>query len=187
MSISDLLRQADEAFTKTFDHLHTELAGLQIGRASAALIENLLVESYGDKQPLKNIAQISVPDAKTLAIQPWDRANLAGIEKAIQESPLSLNPNNDGTRILLNIPPLTEERRRDLSKLVGQISEEARISIRRARQDILSKAKRAAGEDSDFTEDDEKVLEKKIQEKVDEINKKIDEAAKQKESDVMKI
>jgi ribosome recycling factor len=187
MSISELLNQADEAFSKAFDHLKLELGGLQIGRASAALVEGVQVEVYGARQPLKNLAQVSVPDAKTLFIQPWDRASLQSIEKAIRESPLGLNPNNDGTRIILNIPPLTEERRRDLTKLVGQLAEEARIALRRSRQDVLGKAKRAAEEGGDFTEDDEKVFEKKLQEKVDDFNKKIEELAEYKEVEVMKV
>lgn len=186
MTTQDLLANADAAFTKAFAHLKTELAGLQIGRASAALVENLTVEAYGSHQPLKNIASVSVPDAKTLAIQPWDRSTLGAIEKAIRDSNLGLNPNNDGTRVILNIPPLTEERRKQLTKVVGTLSEEARITIRRERQDTLNHAKRLAKAE-EITEDEEKVLEKKVQEKVDAVNRQIDEVSKTKEAEILKI
>lgn len=186
MTTSELLNLADEILTKAITHFQNELAGLQVGRASAGLVENLQVDVYGAMQVLKNIANISVPEAKTLFIEPWDKANLANIEKAIQDSNLNLNPNNDGQRIILNIPPLTEERRSDLKKLVGQLAEEARISVRRAREDLRHKAKHAA-EAEEITEDEEKVFEKRLQEKIDEVNKKIEEHAKQKEQDIMTV
>lgn len=187
MTITELLGEAKQSFEKTYEHLRGELAGLQIGRASAALVEGLSVESYGSHQPLRNLANISVPDAKTLAIQPWDRATLPSIEKAIRDSSLGLNPNNDGARILLNIPPLTEERRRELTKVVGSLAEEARIGVRRARQDLLGRARRASEGDDAFTEDDEKVFEKKLQAEVDAVNKQIEEAAKHKEAEMLKV
>lgn len=186
MTISDLLTQADEQLQKALDHLSSELAGLQIGRASASLVEGLPIEVYGAQQPLKNVANISIPDPKTLFIEPWDKANLAAIEKAIQDSSLGLNPNNDGARIALNIPPLTEERRVELTKLVGEFAETAKISVRRAREDLRKKAKQAK-ETEEITEDEEKLFDKKLQEKIDEINSKIEEHAKQKEEEMMKV
>lgn len=188
MTSSDLLRETEMAFTKAIERLHEDFAGLQIGRASSALVESLSVETYGSHQPLKNVASISVPDAKTLFIQPWDRAALAAIEKAIRDSRLNLNPNNDGIRIVLNIPPLTEERRRDLTKLVSQMAEDAKISVRRHRQDAMNTCKRLAKEaDSGITEDEEKSFEKRLQEKVDEVNKTIEELSKKKETDIMTV
>jgi ribosome recycling factor len=187
MTISELLNEAKAGFDKAYTHLTGELAGLQVGRASAAMVEGLQIDSYGAHQPLRNLANISVPDARTLAIQPWDRSTLQSIEKAIRDSSLGLNPNNDGLRILLNIPPLTEERRRDLTKVVGSLAEEARIGVRRIRQEILGRARRAADGDDAFTEDDEKVFEKKLQTEVDSVNQRIEELAKKKEAEVMKV
>lgn len=186
MTIADLMREAESGFTKAIERLKQDLAGLQTGRASGALVEHLHVEAYGIRQPLKALANVSVPDGRTIAIQPWDRSTLSSIEKAIRDSELGLNPNNDGIRIILNIPMLTEERRRDLVKVVGQMAEEGRISVRRIRQDALNTAKRLVKE-SAATEDEETVFAKKIQEKVDATNKLIEELAKKKEEDVMKV
>ncbi|MFH1545792.1 MAG: ribosome recycling factor [Patescibacteria group bacterium] len=186
MSISELLESADSQLAKTVEHFRNELAGLQIGRASASLVENLSVEIYGAQQPLRNVANISVPDPKTLFIEPWDKSNLAAIEKAIRDSRLGLNPNNDGVRIVLNIPPLTEERRRELAKLVGEFAENARISVRRIREDFRKKAK-AASEAEEIGEDEEKLFGKKLQEKVDVVNAEIEKHAKQKEKEMMQV
>lgn len=186
MDISPLLRAADEAIEKIVQHLLNELGSLQIGRAHAGLVENIQVESYGSYQPLRNIASVMVPDPKTIFIEPWDKGNLRIIEKGIQESRLGLNPNNDGQRIFINIPPLTEERRKELTRIVGQFAEEAKISIRRSREDLRKKAKHSV-ENSELTEDDEKIFDKKLQEKVDTANSKIDEAAKKKEGEMLKI
>lgn len=186
MTTSELLSLSDELIAKAIEHCESELAGLQVGRASPGLVENIQVEIYGTKQPIKNAANISVPEPRTLFVEPWDKSSLTAVEKAIRESPLSLNPNNDGARIILNIPPLTEEKRTELTKLVGQIAENGKISIRRAREDLRHKAKNSVSAD-EITEDEEKVFDKKLQEKIDEANQKIDEAAKQKEQDVMTV
>jgi len=186
MTISDLLHTANETFKKAINHLELELSGLQVGRANSGLVENLNIEVYGAMQPLKNVANISVPDAKTIFIDPWDKANLAAIEKAVRDSQLSLNPNNDGVRIILNIPPLTEERRIDLTKLVGEMAENTRITIRRTREDMRKKAN-AAKETEEISEDEQKVFEKKLQEKVVSINQKIEEIAERKRASIMTI
>jgi ribosome recycling factor len=186
MDTSELLKITTEQIDKTLTHMQQELGGLQIGRASASLVEGLQVEVYGSKQPLKNLANIMIPDSKTIFIEAWDKANLATIEKEIRESSLDLNPNNDGMRIILNIPPLTEERRKDLSKVVGNTAENARITIRRIREDARNKAKQAKTNE-EIGEDMLAVFEKKLQEKIDEANSKIDEKSKQKESELMKV
>ncbi|MCK5472242.1 ribosome recycling factor [Candidatus Gracilibacteria bacterium] len=186
MNISGLLEFADSQLTKAVGHLTNELAGLQIGRASASLVENLEAEIYGARQPLRNIANISVPDPKTLFIEPWDKSNLTAVEKAVRDSRLGLNPNNDGMRIVLNIPPLTEERRKELAKLVGEFAENARISVRRVREDSRKKAK-ATNEAEEISEDEEKLFSKKLQEKVDTVNAEIEKLARQKEGEVMQI
>lgn len=171
---------------KAISHLEDEFATLQVGRASSNLVENLLVESYGSTQPVKALASISIPDAKTIQIQPWDKSLLGAIEKGIRNSDLNLNPVNNGLSIILSIPPLTEERRRDLVKVVGQMAEDAKISIRNARHDAMGKMKKME-HDGDLTEDDRKRGEKQIQEKTDELNNKVADLAKKKEESIMKI
>ena len=173
-------------FEKTTIRLDEEYKKLQIGRASAGLVEGMMVEAYGSMQALKSVAGVSVPDAKTIQIQPWDRSMLAIIEKAIRVSDLNLNPVNNGLSIILSIPPLTEERRRDLAKVVNRLAEEAKISVRNIRHDymgLLSKAEH----DKEIPEDEKNRLEKQMQEKVDAINKEIDSMARAKEQSIMTI
>src|SRR6185369_11584104 len=141
-----------------------------IGRASASLVENIMAEAYGSHQPLKGLAHISLPDAKTIQIQPWDKSTLKPIETAIQMANLGLTPNNDGIVIRINIPALTEERRRDLTKVVNKLAEDARISIRHSRQTLMDKIK-GQEKNKEISEDMAKGLEKKLQEKVDAMNK----------------
>jgi ribosome recycling factor len=181
-----LILQAEQEFRNALDHLKGEFAGLQIGRASAALVENIDVEAYGSVQPLKALASISIPDPKTIQIQPWDRSQLQAVEKAIRNSDINITPSNDGIVIRLNIPPLTEERRADLTKVVHRLAEEARISVRQARQRIHEQIKEAH-KNGKITEDDKTTAEKKLQEKVDNINKEIESLAKAKEAEVMKV
>ena len=173
-------------FSKVINHLKDEFAGLQIGRASAGLVEGLMVETYGSMQPLKAIASVSVPDARTIQIQPWDRGVLSVIEKAIRESDLNLNPSNNGLAIILNIPPLTEERRRDLVKVVGRMAEDARISVRNLRHDAMGLYKRQE-HDGEMSEDERKRAEKVLQEKVDAVNAEITDLAKKKEEAIMTV
>ena len=172
--------------TKAISHLEDEFTSLQVGRASSGLVENLMVESYGTMQPVKAVASISVPDAKTVQIQPWDKSILAAVEKAIRESDLNLNPVNNGLAVILAIPPLTEERRRDLVKVVGQLAEEAKISVRNARHEAINALKKMEHE-KEIREDERSRAEKQIQEKTDELNTKITELAKKKEELIMKI
>lgn len=186
MSLDLVFKNLEEQLMKVSDHLKEQYAGLQIGRASAGLVERVMVDSYGTMQPLKAVASISVPDAKTIQIQPWDRSTLAAIEKAIQMSDIGLTPQNDGIVVRLNIPPLTEERRKELAKLVHKMAEEAKISVRAARQTAMDKVK-SMQKTSELTEDQLKTSEKKIQEKVDHTNEGIDHSAKEKEADVMKV
>ncbi len=186
MATDGLLQQADTEFKKVLEHLKTEYSHLQIGRASASLVESVMVESYGSKQPLKNLANISVPDAKTVQIQPWDKGLLKAIETGIQMAQLNLTPSNDGIVIRINIPPLTEERRRDLTKVVGKLAEEAKISVRHHRQASMDKLK-SMEKGKEITEDELKGAEKRLQEKVDSANKDIEMLAKNKEKDVMTV
>jgi|WetSurMetagenome_2_1015567.scaffolds.fasta_scaffold84884_3 ribosome recycling factor len=184
--MEDIVQQAQNEFTKIMDFLRSEFSRLQIGRASAALVEGLMVEAYGSRQSLKGMASISVPDAKTVQIQPWDKSVLSAIEKAVQNSDLNLTPVNDGVTIRLNLPPLTEERRRDLTKVVHRMAEESRISVRNARQKALDKAKEME-KNGELTEDQMKMFQKKLQDKVDAVNLDIEKTSKTKENDVMTV
>ncbi len=176
-SIASELNKATDFFKSELSHLH-------LGRASASLVEHVEVEVYGSKQPLKNVASISIPDPKQLAIQPWDKSVLSAIEKAIFEAKIGLTPVNDGVVIRINMPLMTEERRKELVKLVWKMAEEAKISIRNVRQDYMKKIK---AQEETIGEDGVKREEKNIQDKVDESNKEIEETAKQKEKDIMTV
>jgi ribosome recycling factor len=186
MSIETTFQELDASLTKIVNHLKGEFSQLQIGRASSALVEHIEVEVYGSRQPLKAVANISVPDAKTVQIQPWDRSTLQSIEKAIQVSGLGINPSNDGVVIRLSIPPMTQERRKDLTKLVSKIAEESKISVRNARHAAMEEL-RAGEKSGDLTEDQLKVSEKKLQEKVDQVNRDIESLTKSKETDILTI
>ena len=177
---------AQQEFEKSITYLKNEYSRLQTGRASPALVEHLKVEAYGSMQPLKSMASISVPDPKTLQIQPWDRSVLGAIEKAIQAANLGLNPVNDGRVIRLPMPPLTEERRKELVKVVHQLAEQAKISIRTARGAAHS-AFKTLEESKTISEDERRLSEKHLQEKVDQANKDVEELAKKKEQDIMTI
>ncbi len=181
-----LVQKAQTDFQKTLDHLLEEYSGLQIGRASSSLVENLMVEAYGMMQPVKAVASVMVPDGRTVQIQPWDKSMLAALEKAIRDSDLNLNPTNNGLAIILSIPPLTEERRRDLVKVLGRMAEEARISVRNIRQTVMTQLKRMEHE-GELTEDELNKAEKDLQEAVNKINLQIDEQARKKEEAIMTV
>lgn len=181
-----LVQKAQTDFQKTLEHLSDEYSGLQIGRASSSLVENLMVEAYGMMQPVKAVASVMVPDGRTVQIQPWDKSMLSGLEKAIRESDLNLNPTNNGLAIILSIPPLTEERRRDLVKVLGRMAEEARISVRNIRQTVMTQLKRMEHE-GEMTEDEQNKAEKDLQEAVNKINLQIDEQARKKEEAIMTV
>lgn len=177
---------SDIDFGAAIAHLKDEYSKLQVGRASTGLVESLTIDAYGAIQPLKAVASISTPDARTVQIQPWDKAMLPAIEKAISDSDLNMNPTNNGAAVILNVPPLTEERRKDLVKVVNRLAEEARISIRNMRHDAMTSYKKQEHE-GDMTEDDRVGAERKLQEKVDKANAEIAELAKAKEGMIMTV
>lgn len=166
---------------KVIQHLHSEFAKLQTGRAQAVLVEDVEVEAYGSRQPLKTLAGISVPEARQILIQPWDRSIMGAVEKALTIADLGANPVNDGVGIRLNFPPMTEERRAQLVKVVGKLAEEARIAIRQRRQDAHDAIKLEKEEDVKETQIDW------LQKAVDEANAKVAEAAEKKEKEVMTV
>ncbi|KKU79621.1 MAG: Ribosome-recycling factor [Candidatus Peregrinibacteria bacterium GW2011_GWA2_47_7] len=163
-----------------------EFSRLQIGRASPALVEELKVESYGAMTPLKSVASISIPDPTVIQIQPWDRNVLNAIETAIRAANLGLNPVNDGRVIRVPMPPLTQERRKELVKVVHQMEEQAKIAIRTARGNAHG-AFKTLKENSAITEDDQRLAEKHLQEKVDKYNKDVEELSKKKDQEIMTI
>ncbi len=184
MPTQAIIANAKEQFQKAIDHLHKEFGQIQAGQANPAIVENLMILAYGSKSPLKNNASISIPEPQCLAISPYDKSLVSSIEKAIRDSDLGLNPLNDGTGIIrLNIPPLTEDRRRGLVKVVRDKSEEAKVAVRNARHEAQHNIRKL----DDISEDIKKDTENKLQEEVNNANKEIDDATKQKETDVMKV
>lgn len=184
--IEGVLQSMQTECDAAIGHLKNDFGRLQIGRASAALVEPIQVEAYGTKQPIKAMASVSIPDARTIQIQPWDKNVLSAIEKAIQTSDLNITPMNDGICVRLNLPQLTEERRQELTKVVHKMAEETRITVRHNRQKALDKAKEME-KNGEITEDQMKLFEKKLQEKVDKANEQIEELAGVKEKDVMTV
>lgn len=182
----DLIIQKEKDFQKAIDFFSEEITQLRTGRASSALVENLTVDYYGSKSPLKQMASITIPEPRTILISPWDKSSLANIEKAIGESKLNLNPNNDGQSIRINIPALTEERRKELVKILNQKAEEARIAIRKIRENIWEAIQNLEKEGK-IGEDDKFSGKEKLQEIVDKYNKKIEEVRENKENEIMTI
>jgi ribosome recycling factor len=171
---------------KTLDHLHHELSTIRTGRASATLLDTLRIDYFGTMSPINHVANVSIPDAKTIAIQPFQPNMLQEIEKAIQSSDLGLTPQNDGTMIRLTIPQLTEDRRKDIMKLVKKFGEDSKIAIRNVRREAIEKL-RVLEKDSDITEDDLHRGEKEAQELTDKFITEIDEIIAAKETEVMTV
>lgn len=185
-TVGESIQSATADFQKTLEHLKEQYGGLNLGQANVALVENIMVEAYGTKQPMKAVASITIADPRTLQIQPWDKGVMNAIEKGIQESDLNLTPVSDGAFVRINIPPLSEERRDELAKLVHKLGEEAKVSVRHARQKAHDSFK-VLKDGKEISEDDFYQADKKLQEKVDEFNGQIDEMVKKKESDVKTV
>jgi len=179
--ILDIITKKESEFAKVVEHLRSELATLRTGRASTSLVEHINVEYYGASAPLNTIAQISVPEPRQLAIQPYDKNALKDIEKAIQTSNLGINPINDGTYIRLTVPQMTEERRKELVKIVGQMAEKARVAIRNVREEIWKEIQKLT------KEDDKKSGKDDLQKVVDKYNDEIKQVAEAKEKEVLTI
>ncbi len=173
-------------FDKVIDHLVDNLKGLRSGRATPALVEDVMVESYGSKMPLKQLANISVPQPRLLVIEPWDKNTLKDIEKALYDAGTNLSIVNDGEVIRINLPTMTEEDKQAIVKLVHKYLEEARIGIRQVREEMMRKLKQEK-EAKEISEDDFFHLQKKVQELVDDYNNKIKELGQQKEEEVLSV
>jgi ribosome recycling factor len=184
--IKDILTDAEHRMRSAIQVLHDDLAGIRTGRASPALVEKLSIEYYGTPTPLQQLASISVPEPRTLTIKPYDATTLKVIEKAIQTSDLGLNPNNDGKVIHLNLPPLNEQRRRDLVKTVHHRLEEARIAVRNIRRDAHNDL-RDFEKEKLITEDELERGETELQKLTDRYVEEIGELGKKKEFEIMEV
>ena len=171
---------------KTLESLKADFGGLRAGRAHVSLLDGIMVEAYGSMTPFSQVGTISVPDARTLSISVWDRGLSKAVEKAIMESDLGLNPASDGQLIRIPIPPLSEERRKELTKVAGKYAESNKVAIRNLRREALDEVKKMKKEGT-ISEDDEKRYENEIQKMTDESIKKIDEMYAQKEKDILQV
>lgn len=175
-----------EELEKNFNFFKGEISTLSIGRATPHLVEDVTVEYYGTPTPLRQLASIGIPDPRTITIQPFDRGQIKEIEKAINLAQLGLNPNNDGSLIRISVPTPTEERRKELSKLLGKLLENARIGVRNAREDAMKEIKQQEKE-GQISEDDRFSAQEEIQEAVKEANQRLEEEAKKKENEIMTV
>ena len=184
--MKELLNTAEEKMGKTVKALEKEFASIRAGRASPAVLNKVQVDYYGVPTPIEQMAAVSVVEARSLVIQPWDVSTVKAIEKAIQMSDIGINPINDGRTIRLNFPPLTEERRKEIVKDVRRMSEESKVAVRSIRRDAIEKLK-AMKKNSEITEDDEKKGESDIQKLTDKYVKIIDGVTADKEKETLEI
>ncbi len=181
MNKADLQRRMDGAL----ETLKKEYAGLRTGRASVSMLEPVMVEVYGSKMPLNQVGTVGAPEPRMLTVTVWDMGNAKAVEKAIRESGLGLNPQAEGAMIRVPIPPLTEDRRKDLVKVAGQYAEAAKVSIRNIRKDGMDQAKKI--KDDGGSEDDAKRAQDEVQKVTDDYIKKVDALAVEKEKDIMTV
>lgn len=180
------LNAYEEKMKKTLDVLAKELAAVRAGRANPGVLDKITVEYYGAPTPLQQVAAVSTPDPRTLAIQPWDASILKALEKAIQTSDLGLNPQNDGKQIRLSFPPLTEERRKELIKSVSKMGEEGKVALRNIRRDAIDKMK-ATHKKNEMTEDELHEGEDKMQKLTDKYVKEVDAMVAKKSKELAEV
>ena len=184
--MKDVLDNAKERMEKTLKVLASDFAAIRAGRANPAVLDRISVDYYGTPTPIQQMAAVSVQDARVLVIQPWDKSSLKSIEKAIQASDLGINPANDGSVIRLAFPQLTEERRKELSKDIKKLGEDAKVAVRAIRRDANEKIK-TMKKNGDLTEDDVKLFDKDIQKLTDKYIENIDSAVSVKEKEIMTV
>ena len=182
----DYKREAEDKMKKSIEVLRDDLLSIRAGRANPALLDKITVEYYGQVTPLNQVAGISAPEARLLVVQPWDQSLIPVIEKEILKSDLGLNPSNDGKVVRLIIPQLTEERRRDLTKIVKKNGEDTKVAIRNIRRVAIDEVKKLE-KDKEISEDERKVAEDKVQELTDKYIKEVDVVTKAKEDELMEI
>ncbi len=184
--MEELFNKTKERMDKSINALKSEYDSIRAGRANAKVLDKVYVDYYGTPTPINQMAAISVAEARVLVIQPWDKSTLKPIEKAIQASDVGINPQNDGNVIRLNFPALDGDRRKQLSRDVAKVAEEAKIAIRQIRRDSIDALKKMK-KDNDITEDDQKNGETKIQKITDDYTKKIDSIAEAKTEEIMSV
>jgi len=183
---ADLFEDAERRMQRAIESLKQDLGAIRTGRASSALVERINVDYYGTPTPINQVATISIPDARLLVIQPWDRKLLTDIEKAIQKSDLGINPNNDGQIIRLNIPPMNEERRRDLAKTLHKKLDEHKVAIRNVRRDVQDKL-RDREKKKEVSEDELKRSTDRLQKLTDRYIDEMDKVGKTKEAEILEV
>jgi ribosome recycling factor len=186
MAIDDLIQDATRRMDKSVEAAHAEFATLRTGRASPALLDRVQIDYYGQKTPLKQLATINAPEPRMITVQPFDPSSLGTIERAIQESDLGLTPSNDGKLIRLPIPQLTEERRKELVKVVRGMAEEGRVAVRNVRRDAIHHLKELVDK-GDVGKDEEHRAEERVQKLTDDHTKKIDELLQRKEAEILEV
>lgn len=184
--LKEIIDQCRGKFEKLIEFFKEETGKIRTGRASAALVDGIMIDYYGSKSPLKQVATITIPEPRTITIAPWNRDNLVNIEKAIRESQMNLNPMNDGQVIRINMPSLTEERRKELVKILNQKSEETRVGVRKGREEIWDEIQELS-RSGKIGEDDKFAGKEKLQKIVDEYNTKIEEIREKKEKEILTI
>jgi ribosome recycling factor len=184
--MQELLKDTEHKMTKSVEALQKELATIRTGRANPSVLDRVNVDSYGSAMPLNQLATISIPDAHSIVVQPWDKSIIDSIEKAILAANVGLTPNNDGTIIRINVPRLTEERRLELVKLVKKLAEEGKVSVRRVRGDANKQVDKAKN-DSGVSEDEAYRTTENIQELTNSYCDQMDELATQKEAEILEI
>ncbi len=184
--MSEIYKVAEEKMNKSVNAMLNEYAAIRAGRANPAVLDRVEVEYYGAPTPLNQMAAISVPDARTLVVQPWDKSSLKDIERGILTADIGINPQNDGSVIRLVFPPLTEERRREIGKNIFKLAEDCKIAIRSIRRDAMDKLKDQKKK-AEITEDDLKDEEKKMQDLTDKFCKEIDGLAAKKDKEIMEV
>jgi ribosome recycling factor len=186
MALDDFLLEAEDKMSKTENVVVNEFAGVRTGKASPALVENIIVEVYGSQMRIRELAGITAPEARMLSIQPWDANSLHPIEKAIQKSNLGLSPSIQGRAIRLFFPELSQERRQEFVKIIRKMAEDGRVAIRHVRRDAMEELKKHA-HDSGTTEDEVKHAEKELQKLTDEYTAKLDQHLAHKEKEIMTV
>jgi ribosome recycling factor len=182
-SLADVTKQSKDHMQKAVENTRRELATIRSGKATTSLLDTVRVDAYGQQVPLNQVANVSAPEPRLLTVQAWDKALVPAIEKAIQASDLGLNPAHDGTLIRVPLPALTQERRKELVKVVHKLAEEGRVAVRHARTDGMNKAKKA----EHVSEDDKRHSEKEVQKLHDDAMKQIDQLVKSKEQEIMEV
>ena len=186
MDINTIKSDAKNRMDKTLEALKADFGSLRAGRAHISLLDGVMVEAYGSVCPLAQVGAVSVPDPRTLSVSVWDKGLVKNVEKALRESELGLNPAVDGTLIRIPIPPLSEERRRELSKIAGKYAEQSKVAVRNIRRDGIDEVKKLK-KDGEVSEDEQKRAENDIQKLTDDAVKKIDEMLEAKEKDIMQV